>query len=298
MTKRGGKTSSDYDIISTSGDESESASSFDNDGGDTPRGASLNPNPNRESSTSSESSSENSSDKTRQCGRSIRLHSHGTDSPSFRMVLLQLLHHLADLTSTNNVRLGHTRQHTRRLRESLNSHSQRLVKEPVAIGAMTVLKEAVDKFVDDLILDLAVETNTQVGASKSSIGKVNDLEQELACYEDVRSSPYRAFWEEILSRELNGPKATDTLSLSTKHADRKAISAKWIFRWKCNNYNSEAMPAKARLVAKDFSQKECLDYFETFVPNSTPSSIRLVAAVGVERDMEQFHLVAEEAFVR
>ena len=58
------------------------------------------------------------------------------------------------------------------------------------------------------------------------------------------------------------------------------------------------MKAKARLVARGFSQKEGIDYFETFAPTPSAVSIRLIAATSVENDLHLFHLDAEQAFVQ
>ena len=56
--------------------------------------------------------------------------------------------------------------------------------------------------------------------------------------------------------------------------------------------------AKARLVAKGFNQQEGVDYFDTFAPTPSTSSIRLVVAVAVENDLNLNHFDAEQAFVQ
>ncbi|CAN0467941.1 unnamed protein product, partial [Discosporangium mesarthrocarpum] len=56
--------------------------------------------------------------------------------------------------------------------------------------------------------------------------------------------------------------------------------------------------AKARLVAKGFSQKPGVDYFETFAPTPASSTVRLLAAIANECDLEMIHLDEEQAFIQ
>ena len=56
--------------------------------------------------------------------------------------------------------------------------------------------------------------------------------------------------------------------------------------------------AKARLVAKGFSQQEGVDYFDTFAPTPSTSSIRFVVAVAIENDLNLNHFDAEQPFVQ
>ena len=58
------------------------------------------------------------------------------------------------------------------------------------------------------------------------------------------------------------------------------------------------MKAKARLVARGFSQRERIDYFETFSPCPSAASIRLLAAIACELDLDLSHFDAEQAFVQ
>ena len=58
------------------------------------------------------------------------------------------------------------------------------------------------------------------------------------------------------------------------------------------------MKAKARLVARGFSQREGIDYFDTFSPCPSAASIRLLAAIACELDLVLCHFDAEQAFVQ
>ena len=58
------------------------------------------------------------------------------------------------------------------------------------------------------------------------------------------------------------------------------------------------MKAKARLVARGFSQREGIDFFETYAPTPSASCIRLLAAIANECDLDLCHFDAEQAFVQ
>ena len=58
------------------------------------------------------------------------------------------------------------------------------------------------------------------------------------------------------------------------------------------------MRAKARLVARGFTQREGVDYLETFSPCPSVPSIRLLTAIACELDLDLCHFDAEQAFVQ
>ena len=58
------------------------------------------------------------------------------------------------------------------------------------------------------------------------------------------------------------------------------------------------MLAKARLVARGFSQREGVDFFETYSPCPSVPSIRLLTAVARELGLDLCHFDAEQAFVQ
>ena len=58
------------------------------------------------------------------------------------------------------------------------------------------------------------------------------------------------------------------------------------------------MRAKARLVTRDFGQREDIDFFDTFSLCPSIMSIRLLAALACELDLDLCHFDAEHAFVQ
>ena len=58
------------------------------------------------------------------------------------------------------------------------------------------------------------------------------------------------------------------------------------------------MKAKARLVARGFSQHPGVDNHETFAPSPTAPCIRLMAAIACELQLDWCHFDVQQAFVQ
>ncbi|CAN0430385.1 unnamed protein product [Discosporangium mesarthrocarpum] len=90
--------------------------------------------------------------------------------------------------------------------------------------------------------------------------------------------------------------SVNAFSLAELPPGRKAVGAKWVFKWKTDEMGIVTR-AKARLVEKGYNQKLGVDYFETFVPTPTASTVRLLTAVANEQRLELIHFDAEQAFL-
>ena len=75
------------------------------------------------------------------------------------------------------------------------------------------------------------------------------------------------------------------------------VSAKWVYTWKSDE-NGKVVKAKARLVARGFSQSPGVDYHETFAPIPATPCIRLMAAIACELQFDLCHFDVQQAFVQ
>ena len=70
-----------------------------------------------------------------------------------------------------------------------------------------------------------------------------------------------------------------------------------MYAWKRDEFG-HIVRAKARLVARGFSQQEGVDFFETYSPCPSVPCIRLLTAIACEMGLDLCHLDAERAFVQ
>ena len=92
------------------------------------------------------------------------------------------------------------------------------------------------------------------------------------------------FYEEWLGAlELDGHIEISTFSADVVPKGVNVITAKWVFAWKTDS-DGYIMKAKARLVARGFGQQFGADYFNTFAPTSTVSSIKKTLAIAMQNN--------------
>ena len=83
--------------------------------------------------------------------------------------------------------------------------------------------------------------------------------------------------------ELEGPNEIGTFSTDVVPKGINLITAKWVFAWKTDS-DVYITTAKGRLVARGFGQQSGVDYFNTFAPTPTVSSIKVALAIAVQND--------------
>lgn len=96
-------------------------------------------------------------------------------------------------------------------------------------------------------------------------------------------------WKEALINEYKSLKNNNTWEVVDRQKNHRVIETKWVLRTKYLP-NGKIICRKAHLVAKGFTQREGIDYDETFAPVSRMSSIRILIALAAELglDVHQF----------
>ena len=90
----------------------------------------------------------------------------------------------------------------------------------------------------------------------------------------------RKEWKEAMIEEYQSIIKNDAWDIVPRPKGKSIVTSKWIYKIKHAAYGSIAK-YKARFVARGFSQKEGIDYEETFAPISRYNSIILVLAMAI-----------------
>ena len=99
-----------------------------------------------------------------------------------------------------------------------------------------------------------------------------------------------------MKEEMNSIKSNGVWDLVELPNGVKAIGCKWVFKTKKDSLgNIERY--KERLVAKGFTQKEGIDYTETFSPVSKKDSLRVILALVAHFDLELQQMDVKTAFL-
>src|ERR1044072_1281667 len=105
-----------------------------------------------------------------------------------------------------------------------------------------------------------------------------NLENDPETFEEAIKSQDSAFWKEAIQEEMDSIMGNKTWKLVDLPPGSKPIGCKWIFKKKMI-VDGTIDKFNARLVAKGFTQKEGIDYFDTHAPISRIASIRVLLAL-------------------
>ena len=106
-------------------------------------------------------------------------------------------------------------------------------------------------------------------------------------YKEVISSSHSNFWLDAMEDEMKSMASNGVWDLVELPDGGKPIGCKWVFKTKRYS-NDQVERYKARFVAKGFSQKEEIDYIETFSSISMKDSFRIIMVIVAHYDLE-FH---------
>ncbi len=114
---------------------------------------------------------------------------------------------------------------------------------------------------------------------------------------EALASPEACHWKEAMKKELNNLKARDTWELVPKpHNCRNVVKNKWVYHAKPDKEGNIAS-YKARLVAKGFTQKEGIDYKETFAPVVNFTALRVFLVFAAHHNLELHQVDVKGAFL-
>jgi hypothetical protein len=124
------------------------------------------------------------------------------------------------------------------------------------------------------------------------VGKMDDL----ASYKKVMMSKNVKRWLEAMEDELSSMSSNGVWDLVEILNGAKKVGCKWIYKTKYDS-KGKIERFKAKLVAKGFTQREGIDYTETFSPVSKNDSFRIVITLVAHYDLELHQMNVKNVFL-
>ncbi|CAI7760756.1 unnamed protein product [Closterium sp. NIES-54] len=103
-------------------------------------------------------------------------------------------------------------------------------------------------------------------------------------YAEAVEGPYSSQWQAAMDAEMASWKSTGTYVDAVPPPGANIVSGMWIFRVKRPPGSPPVF--KARYVARGFSQRQGVDYFQTFSPTPKMTTLRVLLHIAAQRDYE------------
>ncbi|CAI7791115.1 unnamed protein product, partial [Closterium sp. NIES-54] len=114
-------------------------------------------------------------------------------------------------------------------------------------------------------------------------------------YAEAIEGPYSSQWQAAMDAEMASWKSTGTYVDEVPPPGANIVIGMWIFRVKRPPGSPPVF--KARYVARGFSQRQGVDYFQTFSPTSKMTTLRVLLHVAAQRDYELHSLDFSTTFL-
>ena len=152
-----------------------------------------------------------------------------------------------------------------------------------------------------LALEIGPSNNTVDNAIVLTTTATADAEHDISVtpssLHEALQGPDAAEWTDAIRREMDSLTHSNTFT-EVNHVPSQftLIGSKFVFSLK-RDVSGKVIRYKARLVAQGFSQREGIDYTNTFAPVVRLTSIRIALAISTNLDLEMDHLDVETAFL-
>ncbi|CAI7869859.1 unnamed protein product [Closterium sp. NIES-53] len=115
-------------------------------------------------------------------------------------------------------------------------------------------------------------------------------------YAEAIEGPYSSQWQAAMDAEMASWKSTGTYVDEVPPPGANIISGMWIFRVKRPPGSPPVF--KARYVARGFTQRQGVDFFQTFSPTLKMTTLRVLLHVAAQHDYELHSLDFSTAFLQ
>ena len=122
------------------------------------------------------------------------------------------------------------------------------------------------------------------------------MEDDPTSLEEAMRSDHSSKWLEAMEDEMKSMNANRVWDLEIIPKGTKTVGCKWVYKTKLDSQgNIERY--KVQLVAKGFTQREGIDYNETFSPVSCKDSFRIIMTLVAHYDLELHQMDVKMTFL-
>ncbi|CAI7884457.1 unnamed protein product [Closterium sp. NIES-54] len=115
-------------------------------------------------------------------------------------------------------------------------------------------------------------------------------------YREAVSGEWASQWKAAMDSELASWRSTGTYGDAVPPPRANVVDSMWLFKVKWPPGSSPVF--KARYVARGFSQREGVDFFQNFAPTPKMTTLRVLLHVAAQRDYELHSLDFSTAFLQ
>ena len=137
---------------------------------------------------------------------------------------------------------------------------------------------------DDYVV-YSVEHGCDLSIDKDHVS----FKKAMECYDSEK-------WFNAMKEELKSMDDNEVWELVELPNEKKRVGCKWVFKTKRDS-KGNIERHKARLVAKGYTQKDGIDYKETFSPVSKKDSLRIIMVIVAHYDLELHQMDVKTAFL-
>ncbi|GJW92555.1 retrovirus-related pol polyprotein from transposon TNT 1-94 [Tanacetum coccineum] len=182
---------------------------------------------------------------------------------------------------------------------NLNSNNKRNMAESSSVPRRSERARKERNLDPDFIDSQAIIFLVEGDNENNFINKISvllNVEDAPKTYKEAITSRNSAFWKEAIDDEMDSLVSNNTWELSDLPPGSKAIGCRWVFRIKYHTDGS-IKTFKARLVIQGFSQRQGVDYFDTYAPVARITSIRVLFALASIYNLPIHQMDVKTAFL-
>ncbi len=122
------------------------------------------------------------------------------------------------------------------------------------------------------------------------------IDEDPVSFSQAMNSDESDKWLDAMKEELKSMATNNVWELVELPEGFKQVGCKWVFKTKRDS-NGNIERYKARLVAKGYTQKDGIDYKETFSPVSKKDSLRIIMALVAQYNLKLHKIDVKAAFL-